>query len=85
MSMLAGSVPPPTAGKTKSVKKGRVKLHPSNALVVQTLVTLSNCCNFDKDYSASARLVVRWKSVNITRLYRLVCPSLGTADTPLQP
>lgn len=59
LSMLAGSVPPPTAAKAKPVKKDRVKLHPSNSMVVQTLVVLSNCCNFEEDHSASARLVLR--------------------------
>lgn len=58
--MLTGSAAPAVAGssKKKPPKKGRLKLHPANALVVQTLVPLSNCCNFEEDYAASARWVV---------------------------
>lgn len=56
--MLAGSVAAAIVGKKKPVKKDRPKLHPANALVVQTLVPLSNCCNFEEDFAASARSVV---------------------------
>lgn len=41
----------------KSCKKGTVKLHPSNAMVMRTLVPLANCCNFEEDYAASVRSV----------------------------
>lgn len=60
VKMLTGSAAPAVAGnsKKKPPKKGRLKLHPANALVVQTLVPLSNCCNFEEDYAASARWVV---------------------------
>ncbi|CAM9294139.1 unnamed protein product [Scytosiphon promiscuus] len=51
---------PPTGTKNKMLKKrGKAKLHPANALVVQTLVPLSNCCNFEEDHSASARYLRR--------------------------
>lgn len=54
---FSGAVLPPTASKKNSVKKNRLKLHPANAMVVQTLVPLSNCCSFEEDHAASARSV----------------------------
>ncbi|CAM9395772.1 unnamed protein product [Ectocarpus fasciculatus] len=72
----AGAILPPTASKKKSVKKDRLKLHPANAMVVQTLVPLSNCCSFEEDHAASARHLRRAVSA-MEAVYPPNYPELG--------
>ncbi|CAM9909254.1 unnamed protein product [Ectocarpus sp. 12 AP-2014] len=72
----AGAVLPPTATKKKSVKKDRLKLHPANVMVVQTLVPLSNCCTFEEDHAASARHLRRAVSA-MEAVYPPNYPELG--------
>lgn len=50
--LVAGYVVPPSTHK-KSSKK--MKVHPGNAMVIQALIQLANCCNMEKDYSATAK------------------------------
>ncbi|CAN0399479.1 unnamed protein product [Ascophyllum nodosum] len=70
----AGYVTPSSAPKKS--KKLKLKLHPSNAMVVHTLVQLVNCCNFEKDYSTSAKYLKRAISA-MECVYPLNYPELG--------
>eukprot|EP00903_Cladosiphon_okamuranus_P008244 g7936.t1 len=72
----AGSVAAANVGKKKPAKKDRPKLHPANALVVQTLVPLSNCCNFEEDFAASARHLRR-AVLSMEAVYPPNYPELG--------
>ncbi|CAM9805203.1 unnamed protein product [Sphacelaria rigidula] len=55
----AGSAPPTATYKKSMAKKGKLKLHPMHATVVQTLVPTANCCNYEEDFSGSARYLRR--------------------------
>ncbi|CAM9628181.1 unnamed protein product, partial [Laminaria digitata] len=67
--------PTPRSSKSSS-KKDTMKLHPSNAMVVRTLVPLANCCNFEEDYAASVRYLRRAVSA-MELVYPPNYPELG--------
>lgn len=53
--IVPGHVVPPSSSKKSSKSSKKIKVHPGNAMVIQAQIKLANCCNMEKDYSATAK------------------------------